>query len=220
MSRSSADFDIDALLQDSYLTVVEVSQLQRVTQSQALWSRCLALAEALRERLQAAGFSQRSLDLVSHAQCALLDETVIRQCEGAERDAWIKESLQMRFFNRHQAGEALYEEMREVLREPSPDPCVLTVYQRVLMLGFRGRYEQHDDPEREQLVARLEELVAPWRPRQALLERRAAGGLFDFLRAHTPWGHALLVGLLLASAWWGLDLLLGDSLAALLPAGA
>ncbi|MDU9393628.1 type VI secretion system protein TssL, short form [Pseudomonas sp. zfem002] len=220
MSRSQAVLDIDALLHDSYLTVVEVNQLPSVTQSQELWTRCLELAEQLRERLREAGFSQRSLDLISLAQCALLDETVIRKCTGEERDAWIKESLQMRFFNSHQAGESLYEEMREVLREPSPDPSVLTVYQRVLMLGFRGRYGEHGGPERDQLVSRLDELVAPLRSRQALLGRTRAGGLFDVLRLHSPWGHALLVGLLLGAAWWGLDLLLGDSLAALLPAGA
>lgn len=208
--RNGASPDIDALLQDSYLLVVEVGNGAAVTQSQALWSRCLELVEGLRERLREAGLGQRSIDLINHAQCALLDETVLRKCSGAEHDAWAREPLQARLFNSHQAGESLYEQMREVLREPSPDPLVLTVFQRVLMLGFTGRYLRADDPERLQLIAALDERVVPLRGSRALLDGVARGPGLGFVWSHSPWRNALLAALLLGAVWWGLDLILGE----------
>lgn len=213
--REASGLDIDALLQDSYLLVVEVSNSQALEGSEALWLRCLDLVQGLRERLREAGLSQRSLDLISHAQCALLDETVLGKCQGEEHGAWAREPLQARLFNSHQAGESLYEQMREVLREPSPDPLVLTVFQRVLGLGFKGRYKQLDDPEREQLVSALGERVTPLavQPGVSAGARRA---LFGVAWSASPWRHALLAGLLLASVWWALDLMLGALLPGLL----
>jgi len=217
MSRREVQgLDIDALLQDSYLLVVEVSNSQELEGSQALWMRCLELVEGLRGRLGDAGLSQRSMDLISHAQCALLDETVLGKCEGAEHSTWAREPLQARLFNSHQAGESLYEQMREVLREPSPDPLVLTVFQRVLGLGFKGRYTKLEDPEREQLIAALEERVAPFVPRHGLLGR-AGRQLLSGAWGNSPWRHGLLAGLVLASVWWSLDQLLGRLLTSLLP---
>lgn len=217
MSRHEArGLDIDGWLQDSYLLAVEVSNSETLQGSEALWKRCLELVETLRERLREAGLSQRSMDLISHAQCALLDETVLGKCKGPEHEAWARESLQVRLFNSHQAGEWLYEQLREVLREPSPDPLVLTVFQRVLHLGFKGRYKQLDDPEREQLIAALDQRVAPLVPRHGL-SGGAGRALFGGLWSGSPWRNGLVAGLLLAAVWWGLDLMLAGLLVSLLP---
>jgi len=217
--REKKGIDIDALLQDSYLLVVEVGNGVSVSESQALWERCLELVEGVRERLREAGLAQRTIDLISHAQCALLDEIVLGKCSGDEHAAWSKESLQVRLFNSHQAGEALYEQMREVLAEPSPDPLVLTVFQRVLLLGFKGRYQQHDDPERLRLIAALEERVAPLRCTQALPGGATRGSGFGLVGSGSPWRHGVVAVLLLGAVWWGLDLFLADLVDSLLLPG-
>lgn len=207
--------DIDALLQDTWLLVVEVNRIDKLKECQQLWRRCLELVETLRDRLGEAGLSQRSIDLINHAQSALLDETVLNHSQGTEREAWLKEPLQARLFNAHQAGESLYEQIREVLREPSPNPHVLTAFHRVLMLGFKGRYTI-DDPEREQLLASLDALVPPLRSNRVLLGK-TGGRRASAAWRYSPWRHALLAGVLLSVVWWGLDLALGDLLETLLP---
>jgi type VI secretion system protein ImpK len=65
----------------------------------------------------------------------------------------------------------LYERIRQVLHEPAPVPAVLTCFHRVLLLGFRGRYQDPVSADREKLVAMLSERVAPFRvsPETALL---------------------------------------------------
>ncbi|RON51532.1 type VI secretion system protein TssL, short form [Pseudomonas frederiksbergensis] len=214
----NAAVDIDALLQDTYLLVVELRQGASVQHSLNLWQFCEDQVEQVRQRLKLSGLNQRSIDHISHAQCALLDETVLTCAKGDAHASWASEPLQARFFNRHQAGEFLYEDMREVLREPAPDRQVLTAFQRVLMLGFRGRYSDLADPEREQLVEALNAQVAPLKASQGLITQSGNGDLFAGLAwLRSPLIHGLAVVLLLAATWWAMDHLLSSAIASLLP---
>jgi type VI secretion system protein ImpK len=213
--------DIDTLLQDSYLLVVELRQGASAQSSDEVKALCVKQVEHVRQRLMDAGLAQRSIDHISHAQCALLDETMLNRADIDVHSRWASEPLQAKFFNRHQAGEFLYEDMREVLREPAPDLQVLTTFERVLTLGFRGRYRDDNDPEREQLLADLSARVAPLKLRQALTAPLSAShGAMALRWMRSPLVNVLVAGLLLAGVWYGLDQLLGGLVATLLAAQA
>lgn len=210
--------DVDALLQECYLLVVELLHGTPVHSSQDISALCIEQIEHVRGQLEKAELSRRSIDHISHAQCALLDETMLGFAKGEDHANWANEPMQARFFNRLQAGEFLYEDMREVLRETAPDVQVLTAFQRVLMLGFKGRYQQLDDPEREQLLAALNARVQPLRLSQAIntqVNQRVRGVAPGWLR--TPLAQGVAAGVLLAVVWCGLDYLLGDLIATLVP---
>lgn len=211
-----ASVDIDALLQDSYLLVVELRQGVATRNGSALWKHCTEQVERCRNGLIDAEAGQRVVNQICYAQCALLDETVLRHGTPECRAVWSAKPLQAHFFNRHQAGEQLYEDMREALAEPAPDPRVLTCYQRVLMLGFQGRYPEEDAPERERLLAALNERVAPLSSVRddALLVRARGGGLHRWLGL--PWLHAALAVVVLVALWWGLERMLVDAVGTLL----
>jgi type VI secretion system protein ImpK len=198
---AAATVDIDSLLQDSYLLVVELLHGAPVKSSEQLTASCIKQVEYVRRQLEQAGLSQRSID---H--------------QGEDHAKWANEPLQARFFNRHQAGEFLYEDMREVLREPAPDPLVLTAFQRVLMLGFKGRYRDLKDPEREQLLAALNACVGPLKLGQTIVtqgKRSSQNAMLVWLRY--PLVQGLAAGMLVATVWWGLDQLLSDLIATLVP---
>lgn len=210
--------DIDALLQDTYLLVVELRNDATVTHAEQLRALCVAQVEALREALDRAGQGARCIRYITHAQCALLDETVLGCAAPQVRDDWAGQTLQAQFFNSHQAGESLYEDMRAVLREPAADPLVLTTFQRVLMLGFKGRYPEPDDPQRLQLLAELDARVAPLDLSAALLVQPGGSARRRWLRwLHSPALHLAGATLLVAGLWWWLDQQLAATVAALLP---
>ncbi|WP_110973012.1 type VI secretion system protein TssL, short form [Pseudomonas huaxiensis] len=213
--------NVDALLQDSYLLVVELRQGGFTQNGQALGQLCETQIEHVREGLKAAGLDQRSIDYISHAQCALLDETVLSCAQGDIHAGWASEPLQAKFFSRHQAGEFLYEDMRAVLREPAPDLSVLTVFQRVLMLGFKGRYRDVDDPEREHLLAALNALVPPLGIGHSLATQVVGGRRWSALAGlRSSLLHVVAAVLLVVGVWWGLDHMLDDAVATLLPGQA
>ena len=213
--------DIDGLMQDSYLLVVELRHGASAQNSDQLWQRCVEQVERVRQDLEAAHVSERSIELISHAQCALLDETMLGCAQGDAHARWAGEPLQAKFFNRHQAGEFFYTDLREVLHQPAPDPLVLTTFQRVLMLGFRGRYPDNDDPEREQLLTMLTARVAPFELDHVLPSQRRSSRRLGWLgRDHSPLVHLLMAALVLGLVWWGLDQLLGNVIATLVPGQA
>lgn len=140
--KKDMDINIDALLRDTFLTVVELRQGTTVRHGIELYRHCQRQVELVRERLKDAGFSRENVEHITYAQCALLDETVLSRSGMDDGQAiWMKNPLQSHFFNTLQAGELLYERMKQVLQEPAPAQAVLTCFHRVLLLGFRGRYQ-------------------------------------------------------------------------------
>lgn len=216
--KQPASRSIDALLQDSYLLVVALREGKTPQSGRTLWRHCSDFVETLRQSLIDDGMSQRNIDYISYAQCALLDETVLGYARDDDHADWASEPLQVKFFNRHQAGHFLYEDMREVLRDPSADPEVLTVYHRVLLLGFKGRYRDLQDPEREDLIRALEARTEPLVVRDALISGSAPGRGVTALRwLRSPVVQVFAAALLIGGTWWVLDHLLGSLVASLLP---
>ncbi|WP_268797275.1 type VI secretion system protein TssL, short form [Pseudomonas huanghezhanensis] len=209
--------DIDVLMQDTYLLVVELQYGATVSDSAQTYALCARQVEHVRHQLKSAGLSQRNIDYISHAQCALLDETVLGCAKEDGHARWAAEPLQARFFNRHQAGDFVYEEMREVLSEPAPDLRVLTVFQRVLMLGFKGRYPDANAPERLQLIAALNAQVEPLAVSAGVSTQIESGRGWNAQHwLHSPMTHVLAAILLLTTVWWALDRLLGGLVATLM----
>lgn len=208
--------DIDRIFQDTYLLAIELRYGSDAAANKALRMQCMSLVEGARTALQDAGMNTRSIDLMIHAQCALLDEVVLANAPDNVRQAWINEPLQARFFGHHRAGETLHEEMRQVLREPAPDLHVLTLYQRVMMLGFLGGHQTLEDENRLKLVRQL----SPYAPSTAskhvstLIDgRRPLEGYLRWLRS--PAVHLVGAGLALAVVWWLMERSLAHSIAVL-----
>lgn len=201
--------DLDALLQDTYLLVVELRRGASVQDSKGLWARCEKLVEQVQQNLKDAGVSTVNSELISHAQCALLDETALSCAKDEAHARWASQPLQARFFSRHQAGEFLYEDMREALRQPAPDVRVLTAFHRVLMLGFQGRYRDVNDPERIEVLAALNARVSPLELNQAITTQRAGRSMRALGWLSLPLVHVLAVALLLVGTGWALNQWLG-----------
>lgn len=143
-----------------WLMVSQLRSGQEVQDGPALYRRARHLVTQAREQLAQAGFSQASTDTMLYAFCALLDESVLNR--GTMDDGWHtwqKDPLQARFFGTLNAGEELWDRIREQLKSPAPDTTVLMCLYRTLQLGFTGQYRTQDDERREDVVRSLGERV-------------------------------------------------------------
>ncbi|EEY9078810.1 DotU family type IV/VI secretion system protein, partial [Escherichia coli] len=108
------------------------------------------------EELAEAEFSQESSEIMLYAFCALLDESVLnREKTDDGWHTWQQDPLQAHFFGTLNAGEELWERIREQLKLPAPDVAVLTCLCRTLQLGFTGQYRSQDDERREDVIRAL-----------------------------------------------------------------
>jgi type VI secretion system protein ImpK len=212
-----AEIDIDLILQTTYLLVFELRQGFGMSDG-TLRQKCIAQVDDARSALQAGGMSARNIELISHAQCALLDETVLAVAKDALRQTWINEPLQARFHGDYRAGETLFEEMREVLREPAPDLSVLIVYKRVMMFQFLGGFRALDDDERMRLMNEVNARVPPQEELSTVIcGSEPSVRYWWWLR--NPVLHVVVAGLALAGTWLFLDRLLARQIAELAQAG-
>jgi len=219
--KQTSSCDIDALLQDTWLQVISLRHgpVFQDGEGLKLWQRCVADVERVQQALRDADVDKASCQHILYAQCALIDETV--KGRGVQDDAcvqWYHMPLQGHFLGTLDAGDALCDRMRDVLREPTPDSAVLTCFHRVLMLGFLGSYPSVSSPEREQLVKALTEQVPAFRfpqTEQVLAESLAGRGIGGWLSSWTA--RIALSVLLIAALWWGLNHWLDQMLVTLLP---
>ncbi|WP_337014795.1 type VI secretion system protein TssL, short form [Leclercia sp. AS011] len=203
------DIDIDELMAETWLIVTLLKQGATTTDGDVLYATCCKHVERVREALGRAGYDEASIDHISYAQCALLDEVVMSGTprEGAQADAgraaWRKVPLQASYFGSLHAGEALWDRIAEVLRQPAPNMAVLTCYHRVIALGFRGLYSMSSvsQSQREEVIKALAERVPPLDADISLVVHRTGKHRNSLLRSVWFWIVAAVV--VTGIAWWG-----------------
>lgn len=159
MSQNLKNLSIDELLRDIALTVVHLRAGSVVEQGEALYKRCVEQINQLRKRLTEMQCGTDVVNDISYAACALLDETVLLRNNDEGYDVWQGTPLQVTFFKTYQAGDELFERIRQRIRHPEGAQLVLACYDRILGLGFQGRYLSQPQTEREQLVMAVRDLL-------------------------------------------------------------
>lgn len=120
-----------------------VSQIQRAEGSAMPMAElihqqmCTYLEQAVRSGSKL-GISQAEIEEIRYALAALVDETVLSK-GGALREFWLTRLLQLQYFGENIAGDAFFERLTVLRRDPNRTN-VLRVYYLCLMFGFRGKY--------------------------------------------------------------------------------
>ncbi|HIE4239707.1 TPA: type VI secretion system protein TssL, short form [Serratia marcescens] len=152
--------EIERIFYPGWLMASQLRGGQEVREGEKLYRRACRLVQDARTALTDAGYSDISRDHMVYALCALLDESVLNR--GTTDDGylvWHRDPLQAHFFGTLNAGEELWERIRNLLKETAPDTAVLTCLYRTLQLGFVGQYRAEDDEHREDVVRKLGERV-------------------------------------------------------------
>lgn len=149
---------VQALFRDTALEVSSLSDGGEVESMTAWQFRCVELVERLRREMRLGGMPDDEIQEISYAQCALLDETALRNLPENLRGDWEMNPLQVRFFNSYNAGEVIYERIGALMRKKEPSPDLIDAYTIILNLGFRGRYFDPKDEERLQIIDGLARL--------------------------------------------------------------
>ncbi|QHB33862.1 DotU family type IV/VI secretion system protein [Yersinia canariae] len=208
------EIDIDQLMTETWLTVTLLRHGAVTPDGNALYQNCLKQVENVRETLKKAGYDDASIEHISYAQCALLDETVMsRKSVGTDdsgaisadegQRAWRAAPLQARFFGSLHAGEAIWDRIAEVLRQPAPITAVLTCYHRVLSLGFQGLYSVKtvSQTQRDETLKALNERVSPPDIGLSLIVHKTGRRHYSLLRS--VWFWVIFAVVLTAGVWWG-----------------
>lgn len=226
------NIDIDALMAETWLTVTMLKHNATPLEGETLYQKCCKHIESVREALERAGYDEDSINHISYAQCALLDETVMSRkphtvngnegkdgltLEDEGQQAWRKAPLQARYFGSLRAGEALWDRVAEVLHQPAPLKEVLTCYHRVIILGFQGFYgvKAVNPAQREEVLKALSERVSLPDAGLSLVIHRTGKRRYSLFRS--VWFWIATAFLITSIVWWGGHLWLQSLLAEHIP---
>lgn len=193
---------IDMLFADTWLMVCQLRQGAEITDGKTFYHRVCRHIDKTRQQLTEKGYSQSVIENMLYAQCALIDESVMNR---AVRDdgylQWIQSPLQARYFNTLEAGDKLWDKLRNLLNDPAPNHDVLICFHRVITLGFVGKYRQTNTPEREQII----ELLNTRLPAYALSSDLplVIKPKHRIHRRHIYWLGWIGGGVMIALLWWG-----------------
>lgn len=89
------------------------------------------------------GASTEDMRRTKFALVAFIDETIL-STSWSHRDAWTAKPLQLELYNRYDAGEEFFEKLKPLLDDPERHAEVLEIYYLCMALGFKGRYQLHE----------------------------------------------------------------------------
>ena len=157
MTTAASPTLLPLAMRDTALTVTQLASAAEPQAFAVFSQRCDTQIAQLRTELVAAGCTPDVIDDAVYAQCALLDETALKYLQGYDRDAWEREPLQVRYFNSHDAGDALINRIERRLVEPQPALPLLAIFSAVLGLGFQGKFALHGAEPRAALMRAVNE---------------------------------------------------------------
>ncbi|WP_374448504.1 type VI secretion system protein TssL, short form [Providencia sp.] len=202
MSKNTATQTLDNIFADTWLMVCQLQQGVQINNGDDLYHHACELIDHTRQLLTQHGYDERTIEHMLYAQCALLDESVLkRKKDDFGYQAWVQSPLQARYFNTLDAGEQIWDRLRGLLSEAAPNQAALTCFYRILTLGFVGKFRRLDHPEREQIVVQLNALL----PRFQSISKLplVIKPKLRFSRRRLYWLSWLAGAVVIFAMWWG-----------------
>jgi type VI secretion system protein ImpK len=108
------------------------------------------LKQSKQEALQS-GVPSEDIRLAEFALVAFMDETILSS-DWTQKDRWVAKPLQLELYERYDAGEAFFDRLEQLREQSAVQAEVLEVYYLCMALGFKGKYQLHEQEKLRTLV--------------------------------------------------------------------
>lgn len=195
------------LLRDASLLVSTQTAGGEAEDYEPFRKRCTQLIERFAAALDQRGYAEDVRREAVDALCALVDEVAIRFLGNSNKEAWLSEPLQVALFQKHNAGEFVFERLEARMRDASPHVDLLECYAAMLALGFTGRYALEGEAKRQALMRSLSTLLDRLRPASTQpfltspIDRHLGNWYQRFYHRLSPWAIAGLALICAISMW-------------------
>jgi type VI secretion system protein ImpK len=165
------------------------------------------LDDAERDALRT-GVSPENIQMAKFAVVAFIDETIISS-NWSQKDRWVSKPLQLELYNQYDAGETFFTRLEALRQQPQANAEALEVYYLCLTLGFKGKYQLHEQERLREIIEttydelrrvpglKLKELSPHGKPRgQVVTEVKSKMPAWVIVAA------AALIGLLIYMGMW------------------
>lgn len=111
------------------------------------------LDDADREALRT-GISSDNIQTSKFALVAFIDETILSS-SWSQKDEWVSTPLQLELYDQYDAGEVFFDRLDELRGNARANAEALEVYYFCMTLGFKGKYQLHEQERLREIVERV-----------------------------------------------------------------
>jgi len=148
------------LLQEPLAAVARVRRGEGVSDAALFRRKLIENFQGAEEQARIRGYTGKYTKLAIFAVAAMLDETVLGSGNPVFA-GWPRQPLCLEVFSTNLGGEIFFDNTRALLEgEQTADAAdVLEVHLLCLLLGFAGKYKNHDAPEIRQLTRTIRQTI-------------------------------------------------------------
>lgn len=126
-----------------FTLVLQLRSTDALGDAEVLRQRIKRLLDKAAQEAARAGADHEDVQAARFALVAFIDETILSS-EWPQKDHWLARPLQLEIFDRYDAGEEFFVKLDELRASRAVRAEVLEVYYLCMALGFKGRYQLHD----------------------------------------------------------------------------
>lgn len=158
--EESADRRLAEVLAPCFALIVHLRSQDEFGDPLALRKRVKEMLVQAEKEAVRAGIALDDAQQGIFAVVAFLDETLLSS-SWSRRDEWVARPLQLEMYDRYDAGEIFFDRLEEILQHPTRHLEVIEVFYVCMTLGFKGRYQLHQQERLQEFIDRShEELCA------------------------------------------------------------
>lgn len=182
--------------------------------AETLRRRIKDLLETTGRQATRMGASSEDVSEATFALIAFIDETILSS-NWMQRDQWVARPLQLEYYNRYDAGEEFFVKLEMYLKQPDHKAELLEVFYMCMTLGFKGRYQIHEQERLRTLIEETygvlrrtlrlgEEMLSPHgKPRDQVVA--------EVQRKLPAWIIAVIAAAIAVLVYFGLSLIMSNS---------
>lgn len=154
--ETSKDRRLAEVFAPCFTLILQLRGAQEFGDADVLRQRIKDLMDRAEREAARAGIPGEDVRNGKFAIVAFIDETILSS-NWSQKNYWLAKPLQLELYNRYDAGEEFFVKLDQLKSQPSGNTEALEIYYLCMTLGFKGRYQLH---EQERLRILIEEVYA------------------------------------------------------------
>ncbi len=147
----SADKRLAEIFAPCFTLILQLRATEEFGDAEVLRRRIKDLLDDAEREALRTGVSPDNIQMAKFALVAFIDETILSS-DWSQKDEWVSTPLQLELYDQYDAGEVFFDRLKQLRQNPKANAEALEVYYLCMTLGFKGKYQLHEQERYREII--------------------------------------------------------------------
>lgn len=147
----SADKRLAEIFAPCFTLILQLRATEEFGDAEVLRRRIKDLLDDAEREALRTGVSPDNIQMAKFALVAFIDETILSS-DWSQKDDWVSTPLQLELYDQYDAGEVFFDRLEQLRQNPKANAEALEVYYLCMTLGFKGKYQLHEQERYREII--------------------------------------------------------------------